>query len=58
MFVAMHTHSEEESSSCYTDDLRGKAIWLQLSRSEWVRERNVCLSWLNIVTFIHFSVQR
>lgn len=58
MFVAMHTQCEEESNSYYTDDLSRKAIWLQLSRSEYVGGRNACLGWLNIVTFIHISVQR
>jgi len=34
MCVAMHTQCEEESNGYYTDDLRRKGIWLQLSRSE------------------------
>lgn len=57
MFVSIHTQHEVESYGYYTDDLRRKAIWLPLSRSEYVGERNVSLSWLNIVSFLPSGLQ-
>lgn len=41
MFVSIRTQHEAERNGYYTDDLRRKAIWPQLSRSAYVGERNV-----------------